>query len=116
LESPFARIHQQSRVSTPRSALARELSRVEEQVAKDPERIARQRAVVSNHKQEGLDSAIARAVLEQLETLQRVHIADRDRLLGQPPTCRTVAEAPSQDSRAVAVERIRAPKTRMSRE
>jgi hypothetical protein len=64
-----------------RSALARELSQTEEQVAKDPDRIAHQRAVVSHHEQGGLDSAIARAILDQLETLQRVHIADRDRLL-----------------------------------
>src|SRR5262245_57185209 len=62
--------------SVPRSALARELGQVEEQVAKDPDRIAHQRAVLSNH-EEGLDSAIARAILEQLETLQRLHISDR---------------------------------------
>jgi hypothetical protein len=68
----------------PRSTLARELSQAEEQVAKDPDRIAHQRAVVS-HLEEGglLDSSIARAILEQLETLQRVHIADRDRLLAE---------------------------------
>jgi hypothetical protein len=45
----------------PRSALARELSRAEEQV----------------------DGAIARAILDQLGTLQRAHIADRDRLLAE---------------------------------
>jgi hypothetical protein len=72
-----------SRISMPRSALARELSRVEEQVAKDPHRIAHQRGVVSHHEEGGLDSAIARAILDQLETLQRVHIADRDRLLAE---------------------------------
>ena len=63
------------------SALARELSQAEEQVAKDPDRIAHQRAVVSHHEADGLDSAIARAILEQLETLQSIHIAERDRLL-----------------------------------
>ena len=67
----------------PRSALARELSQAEEQVAKDPDRIAHQRAVVSHHAEGGLDSAIARAILGQLETLQRVHVADRDRLLAK---------------------------------
>jgi hypothetical protein len=67
----------------PRSALARELSQAEEQVVKDPDRIAHQRAVVSRHEDGGLDSAIARAILEQLETLQRIHIADRDRLLAE---------------------------------
>ena len=66
-----------------RSALARELSQAEEQVAKDQDRIAHQRAVVSHHEDEGLDSAIARAILEQLETLQRMHVADRDRLLAE---------------------------------
>jgi hypothetical protein len=73
----------QSRVSIARSALARELSRAEDQVAKDPDRISHQRGVVSHHEDGGLDSAIARAILEQLETLQRVHIADRDRLLAK---------------------------------
>jgi hypothetical protein len=67
----------------PRSALERELSQAEEQVAKDPDRIAHQRAVVSRHQEGGLDSAIARAILDQLETLQCVHIADRDRLLAE---------------------------------
>jgi hypothetical protein len=73
----------QSRTSIPRSALARELSKAEEQVGKDPGRIAYQRAVVSHHQEGGLDSAIARAVLDQLKTLQRLHIADRDRLLAK---------------------------------
>jgi hypothetical protein len=36
-----------NRISMPRSALARELSQAKEQVAKDPDRIAHQRAVVS---------------------------------------------------------------------
>jgi hypothetical protein len=67
----------------PRSALVRELSQAEEQVAKDPDRIAHQRAVVSHYEEGGLDRAIARAILEQLETLQRVHIADRHRLLAE---------------------------------
>jgi hypothetical protein len=56
---------------------------VEEQVAKDADRIAHQRAVVSHHEEGSLDSEIARAILEQLETLQRVHIADRDRMLAE---------------------------------
>jgi hypothetical protein len=67
----------------PRSALARELSQAKEQIGKDPDRIAHQRAVVSRHEEGGLDSAIARAILDQLETLQRLHIADRDRLLAE---------------------------------
>jgi hypothetical protein len=71
----------QSRISTARSALARELSQAEEQVAKDPDRVAHQRAIVSHLEEGGLDSAIARAILEQLETLQSIHIAERDRLL-----------------------------------
>jgi hypothetical protein len=72
-----------NRISMPRSALARELSQAKEQVGKDPDRIAHQRAVVSRHEEGGLDSAIARAILDQLETLQRVHLADRDRLLAE---------------------------------
>jgi hypothetical protein len=76
-------LQRESRISTARSALARELSQVQEQVAKDPDRIAHQRDVVSNHEEGGLDSAIARAILNQLETLQRMHIAERDRLLAE---------------------------------
>jgi hypothetical protein len=67
----------------PRSTLAREVSKAEEQVAKDRDRIAHQRMIVSQQDDEGLDGALARAILEQLETLQRVHIADRDRLLAE---------------------------------
>jgi hypothetical protein len=67
----------------PLLSLARKLSEAEERVAKDHDRIAHQRAVVSRHEDEGLDSAIARAILEQLETLQRRHIADHDRLLAE---------------------------------
>jgi hypothetical protein len=59
------------------------LGQAEEQVAKDPDRIAHQRAVVSNHEEGGLDSAIARAILDQLETLKSAHIADRDRLVAE---------------------------------
>ena len=66
-----------------RSALARELSQAEDQVVKDSDRIAHQRAVVSRHEEGGLDRAIARAILYQLENLQRVHIADRDRLAAE---------------------------------
>ena len=80
-EGPPAPARRPSRNSS--SALARELSQAEEQVAKDPDRIAHQRAVISHHEPDGLDSAIARAILEQLETLQRMHIADRDRLLAK---------------------------------
>jgi hypothetical protein len=47
------------------------------------DRIAHQRAVVLHHEEGGLDSAIARAILDQLGTLQRAHIAERDRLLAE---------------------------------
>ena len=80
---PDEPLQQRSRISMPRSALVRELSQAEEQVAKDPDRIAHQRAVVSHHEEGGLDGAIARAILDQLGTLQRAHIADRDRLLAE---------------------------------
>jgi hypothetical protein len=67
----------------PRSTLARELSEAEERVAKNLDRIAHQRMIVSQQDDEGLDMALARAILEQLETLQSIHIADRDRLLAE---------------------------------
>jgi hypothetical protein len=65
------------------STLEQELTKAEERVANGCDRIAYQRAVISRHEHEGLDSAIARAILEQLETLQRTYIADRDRLLAE---------------------------------
>jgi hypothetical protein len=61
--------------------LERELTKAEKCVSQSNDRIAHQRAVVLQHQDEGLVSAIARAILEQLETSQRIYITNRNRLL-----------------------------------
>jgi trehalose-6-phosphatase len=63
------------------STLERELTKVEKWVAQSHDRITHQRVVVLQHQDKVLDGAIARAILEQLETSQRTYIAKRDQLL-----------------------------------
>jgi hypothetical protein len=65
------------------STLECELTKAEKWVAQGHDRVAHQRVVVLQHQDNGLDSAIARAILEQLETLQRTYIATRDQLLDE---------------------------------
>jgi hypothetical protein len=65
------------------STLERKLTNAEKWVAQSHDRVTHQRAVVLQHQDKGLDSAIARAILEQLETSQRTCITNRDRLLEQ---------------------------------
>jgi hypothetical protein len=64
-----------------RPALERKLTQAEERVALGYDRIAYQREIVLDKDYEGLDSAIALAILGQLEILQFSNIAERDRLL-----------------------------------
>jgi hypothetical protein len=71
-----------------RSTLERELTKAEKWVAQSHDRITHQRVVVLQHQDKGLDRAIARVILEQLETSQRTYIAKRNQLLeeiGQSP-------------------------------
>ena len=78
-----------------RSTLERELTKAEKWVAQGHDRVAHQRAVVLQHQDKGLDSAIAQAILEQLETSQRTYIASRDQLLeeiGPSPRLEPVRE------------------------
>jgi hypothetical protein len=70
-------------LSQRRPALELKLTLAEERVALGHDRIAYQREVVSGKEDNGLHGAIARAILGQLETSQRIHIAERDRLLAE---------------------------------
>jgi hypothetical protein len=66
-----------------RSSLQRKLTQAEERVSLGYDRIAYQREIVLEKDEERLDGAIALAILGQLEILQRIHIAERDRLLAE---------------------------------
>jgi hypothetical protein len=66
-----------------RPALERKLTQAEERVAPSYDRIAYQREIVLEKDDEGLDGAIALAILGQLEILQCIHIAERNRLLAE---------------------------------
>ena len=70
-------------LSQRRPALEQKLTLAEERVALVGDTIMAQREVVSGKEDSGLDGAIARAILRQLETLQRIDIAERDRLLAE---------------------------------
>ena len=65
------------------STLERELTKAEKSVAQSHDRVTHQRGVVFQHRDKGLDGAIAQAILEQLETVQRTYITNRDRLREQ---------------------------------
>jgi chromosome segregation ATPase len=57
------------------------LAEAEDHVAIGMEHIGRQREIVTQLEREGRDVAQARALLEQFEQLQEMHVTDRDRLL-----------------------------------
>jgi hypothetical protein len=63
--------------------LASELTKAEKCVSQGKDRIDHQSTVVLQHQDGELVGAIARAILEQLETSQRTYIANRDRLREQ---------------------------------
>jgi hypothetical protein len=72
-----------ARAVVKRPALERKLTQAEEQVALGYDRIAYQREIVLRTDDDGLDGAIALAILGQLEILQCGHIAERDHLLAE---------------------------------
>jgi hypothetical protein len=47
--------------------------------------IAHQHAIITSLERDGLDTSQARAALLQLEELQAIHVADRDRLKKELP-------------------------------
>ena len=63
------------------------LALLEEQVVQGDRHIARQRDIVELLSRGGYDTADARALLQEFEESQAMHLADRDRLraeLGEP--------------------------------
>jgi hypothetical protein len=63
-----------------REMLERHLRQAEKHVGASARRVVRQREMVAQLEQEGLDTSTARAFLEQLEDMKQRYIADCDRL------------------------------------
>lgn len=60
--------------------LSQRLARLEKQVAEGERHLQTQRLTVENMESEGENSATERRILRQLELVQAVEVADRDRL------------------------------------
>lgn len=56
------------------------LAQAERHVTLGETHIAKQRAIVAELERDGHDARIARDLLDQLEQMQDLHVADRDRL------------------------------------
>lgn len=56
------------------------LAQAERHVAQGEGHIAKQRAIIANLERDGHDARVARDLLRQLEEMQALHIATRDRL------------------------------------
>ena len=56
------------------------LAQAERHVTLGETHIAKQRAIVAELERDGHDARIARDLLDQLEQMQELHVADRDRL------------------------------------
>jgi hypothetical protein len=56
------------------------LAQAERHVVQGEGHIAKQRAIVAELERDGHDARIARDLLDQLEQMQELHVADRDRL------------------------------------
>ena len=57
------------------------LAQTERHITQGQQTIARQRTLIVNLQDEGLDTQAAEDLLKQFEATQAMHIADRDRLL-----------------------------------
>lgn len=55
------------------------LAQAERHVVQGEGHIAKQRAIVAELERDGHDARIARDLLDQLEQMQELHVADRDR-------------------------------------
>jgi hypothetical protein len=66
-----------------REMLKRHLAQGEENIATGDKNIARQRDVIAELERDGHDTASARTFLRELEQLQVVLIAERERLLSE---------------------------------
>jgi hypothetical protein len=69
-----------SLASMDRTILSERLEQVEHHVANGVRCIASQRTVVADLERNGQDTRLARALLEQFQYTQLLHIADRDQL------------------------------------
>ena len=59
------------------------LALAEEHVALGAKNVARQREIIAELERDGHDATQAWELLAQLEQLQAMHVADRERLLGE---------------------------------
>ncbi len=66
-----------------RAMVERHLAQAERHVAEGERHIARQRQIVVELESDGHDLEAARDLLAQFETMQAMHVADRDRLRGE---------------------------------
>jgi hypothetical protein len=67
----------------PQWRLLDHLALAEEHVARGAENVARQREMIAELERDGHDAKQARAMLAEFEQLQAMHVADRDRLIGE---------------------------------
>jgi hypothetical protein len=71
-----------------RSVLQERLNRVRRHIAMGEENLARLREIIARLERSGHDSSAARELLARFEELQKLPVADRDRLemeLARPP-------------------------------
>ena len=64
-----------------RAMLKRHLRQAEEHIATGEKNIARQWELIAKLERDNHDTAHARAILDQFEELQEMHLADRERIL-----------------------------------
>jgi hypothetical protein len=64
-----------------REQLLQHLAQAEDHVAAGTQHVARQREIIAEVERDGHDAPQAKALLEQFEQLQEMHVVDRDRLL-----------------------------------
>jgi len=64
-----------------REMLQKHLEQTEGHLAASNKLIADQRALIAGLAQRGFDTASAKGVLDNIEEMRKLHVADRDRLL-----------------------------------
>jgi hypothetical protein len=67
----------------PQWRLMENLALADEHIALGAKHVARQREIIAELERDGHDTTKACALLAEFEELQAMHIADRDRLLGE---------------------------------
>jgi hypothetical protein len=74
--------------------LSQRLARLEKQVAEGERHLQMQRLTVENTEREGQSSATERRILRQLELVQAVEVADRDRVRGELQRAKPMIDIP----------------------